>query len=311
MVFFWIIVFVVALIVLVKGADWLIESSEKIGLAFGLSPFIVGVTIVGIGTSFPELISSIVAIFQGVPEVVVANAVGSNIANILLVIGASAVIGRQLLVSKDLIDLDLPLLACTTVLFLGVLWDAQITVGESILMLFTYGGYFLYTLFSKNKDDENEKKIKKPKLVLKDFIFLVLGIVGLVVGAKYLIDALVELSTLLNIATGVIAITAVAIGTSLPELLVSAKAALRGKSEVALGNIFGSNVFNALVVVGLPGLFTTLPVDEKTFLIGVPTMAIATLLFVISGISKKIYIWEGFFFLSIYVLFIAKLFQWF
>jgi cation:H+ antiporter len=93
--------------------------------------------------------------------------------------------------------------------------------------------------------------------------------------------------------------------------LVSAKAALRGKSEVALGNIFGSNVFNSLVVVGLPGLFTTLPVDEKTFLIGVPTMAIATLLFVISGISKKIYIWEGFFFLSIYVLFIAKLFQWF
>ncbi|NCU41990.1 MAG: calcium/sodium antiporter [Candidatus Moranbacteria bacterium] len=311
MVFFWIVVFVIALIVLVKGADWLIESSEKIGLAFGLSPFIVGVTIVGIGTSFPELISSIVAIFQGVPEVVVANAVGSNIANILLVIGASAVIGRQLLVSKDLIDLDLPLLACATVLLLGVLWDAQITVGESILMLFTYGGYFLYTLFSKNKDDENEKKIKKPKLVPKDFIFLVLGIFGLVVGAKYLIDALVELSTILNIATGVIAITAVAIGTSLPELLVSAKAALRGKSEVALGNIFGSNVFNALVVVGLPGLFTTLPVDEKTFLIGVPTMAIATLLFVISGISKKIYIWEGFFFLSIYVLFIAKLFQWF
>lgn len=310
MVFFWIIVFVVALVVLVKGADWLIESSEKIGLAFGLSPFIVGVTIVGIGTSFPELISSIVAIFQGVPEVVVANAVGSNIANILLIVGVSALIGRRLVVSKDLIDLDLPLLACATVLFLGVLWDAQVTVGESLLMLFTYGGYFLYTLFSKD-DDENKKKIKKPKLIPKDFIFLVLGIVGLVVGAKYLIDALVELSTLLNIATGVIAITAVAIGTSLPELLVSAKAALRGKSEVALGNIFGSNVFNALVVVGLPGLFTTLPVDEKTFLIGVPTMAIATLLFVISGISKKIYIWEGFFFLSIYVLFIAKLFQWF
>lgn len=311
MVFFWVIVFVVALIVLVKGADWLIESSEKMGLALGLSPFIVGVTIVGIGTSFPELISSFVAVFQGVPEVVVANAVGSNIANILLIVGVSALIGRRLIVSKDLIDLDLPLLAATTVLFLGVLWDAQITIGESILLLLTYGVYFLYTLFAKDENEKKEEKIEKPKLVPKDFVFLALGIAGLVFGAKYLIDALIELSTMLNIATGVIAITAVAIGTSLPELLVSAKAALRGKSEVALGNIFGSNVFNALVVVGLPGLFSALPVDEKTFLIGVPTMAIATLLFVISGISKKIYIWEGFFFLSIYILFVAKLFQWF
>lgn len=311
MVFFWIIVFVVALIILVKGADWLIESSEKMGLALGLSPFIVGVTIVGIGTSFPELISSFVAVFQGVPEVVVANVVGSNIANILLIVGVSTLIGKRLVVSKDLIDLDLPLLATTTVLFLGVLWDAQIIMGESILLLLTYGVYFLYTLFSKDEHDKKDEKIKKPKLVFKDFFFLVLGIISLIFGAKYLIDALVQLSTILNIATGVIAITAVAVGTSLPELLVSAKAALRGKSEVALGNIFGSNVFNALVVVGLPGLFSALPVDEKTFLIGVPTMAIATLLFVISGISKKIYIWEGFFFLSIYILFVAKLFQWF
>jgi len=116
---------------------------------------------------------------------------------------------------------------------------------------------------------------------------------------------------MLNIATGVIAITAVAVGTSLPELLVSAKAALQKKSEIALGNIFGSNVFNALVVIGLPGLFHVLPVDDQTFTIGVPTMALATLLFVISGISRRIHIWEGAFYLSVYVLFIAKLFNWF
>ena len=116
---------------------------------------------------------------------------------------------------------------------------------------------------------------------------------------------------MLNIATGVIAITAVAVGTSLPELLVSAKAALQEKSEIALGNIFGSNVFNVLVVIGLPGLFRVLPVDSQTFTIGVPTMALATLLFVISGISRRIHMWEGAFYLSVYVLFIAKLFNWF
>ena len=128
-------------------------------------------------------------------------------------------------------------------------------------------------------------------------------------GAKYLIDAVIHLSATLNIATGVIGITAVAVGTSLPELLVSIKAALQSKSEVALGNIFGSNVFNALVVIGLPGLFTTLPLDEQTFLIGVPTMALATLLFVISGISRRIHRWEGAFFIALYILFMGKLFN--
>lgn len=331
MLIFWIVVFIVSLSVLVKGADWLIASAEKIGLSLGLSPFIVGVTIVGVGTSFPELISSFVAAFNGVPDVVVANAIGSNIANILLIVGISAIIARRLIVTKSLIDLDLPLLAIGTVLLLGIVWDRQITFGESLLMLATYGVYLLYTVLHKDTGDTDEiyeflpfrqerrghvsarkkEKFARPKLAAKDFILLVIGILGLVFGAKYLIDALVNLSKILNIATGVIAITAVAVGTSLPELLVSAKAAFRRKSEIALGNIFGSNVFNALVVIGLPGLFRTLPVDIQTFAIGVPTMALATLLFVISGISRRIHMWEGALYLSIYILFIAKLFNWF
>jgi len=331
MIIFWIIVFIVSLGVLVKGADWLITSAEKIGLSLGLSPFIVGVTIVGVGTSFPELISSFVAVFKGVPDVVAANAIGSSIANILLIVGISAVIAKQLMVTKSLIDLDLPLLAISTVLLLGVVWDKQITFGESLLMLVTYGIYLLYTVLHKDTEDtgeiaeflpsrqerrkhiaaHNKEEFTRPTLVAKDFILLIVGILGLVFGAKYLIDALVNLSAMLNIATGVIAITAVAVGTSLPELLVSAKAALQKKSEIALGNIFGSNVFNVLVVIGLPGLFRVLPVDSQTFTIGVPTMALATLLFVISGISRRIHMWEGAFYLSVYVLFIAKLFNWF
>lgn len=313
----WIIVFIVSLFALVKGADWLIESAEKMGLAFGLSPFIVGVTIVSIGTSFPELVSSLVATFNGVTEIVVANAVGSNIANILLVVGISAVVSKRLTISKSLIDLDLPLLAISTVLLLGVVWDKQITFGESILLLITYGIYLLYTILHKDEDSgETTKKdireeFDRPKLTTRDFIFLILGIIGLIFGAKYLIESLVNLSAMLNIATGVIAITVVAIGTSLPELLVSVKAALKKKSEIALGNILGSNVFNSLVVIGIPGLFKTLTIDNQTFMIGVPVMALATLIFVISGISRKIYMWEGAFYLSVYILFLAKLFNWF
>ncbi len=332
MILFWVMVFIMSLVALVKGADWLIASAEKIGLALGLSPFIVGVTIVGIGTSFPELFSSLAATLKGVTDVASANAIGSNIANILLIVGVSAIIGKRLTVTKSLIDLDLPLLAISTVLLLGVVWDGKITFTEALLMVITYGIYLLYTVLHKDIDDSPEisevlpsrqerrknivtqkkkEKFVRPKVALKDFIFLIVGILALVFGAKYLIDSLVNLSKILNIATGVIAITAVAVGTSLPELLVSAKAAFQRKSEVALGNIFGSNVFNALVVIGVPGLVRTLVLDPKTLAIGVPTMAFATLLFVISGISRRVHLWEGAFYLSIYILFIAKLFGWF
>jgi cation:H+ antiporter len=329
MILFWVVIFIASLAVLIKGADWLLSSAEKIGLAIGLSPFIVGVTIVGVGTSFPELISSLVAVFKGATEIVAANAIGSNIANILLIIGASAVVGRKLVVTKSLIDLDLPLIAISTVMLLGIIWDRQITFFESVILLITYGIYLAYTIF--NKDDleseyhaevlpdrtvrrhlalaKTEEEIIRPKLTAKDFIFLVVGIVGLVLGARYLIDSVIQLSTILNVGAGVIAISAVAIGTSLPELLVSIKAALKKKSEVALGNIFGSNVFNSLVVIGFPGLFSTLALDEQTFRLGMPAMAFATLLFIISGISRRIHIWEGAFYLMLYVLFIGKLFN--
>ncbi|GBE16317.1 putative calcium/sodium:proton antiporter [bacterium BMS3Abin15] len=119
MILFWIIVFVVSMIVMVKGADWLLSSSEKIGLVIGLSPFIAGVLIVGIGTSFPELIVSLVAAFKDVTEIITANAVGSNISNILLIIGTAAVVGKRLVVTKSLIDLDLPMLASRYRSFFG------------------------------------------------------------------------------------------------------------------------------------------------------------------------------------------------
>ncbi len=330
----WIVIFAISMIALVKGADWLIASSEKIGLAIGLSPFIVGVLIVGIGTSFPEVISSLVAVFKGATEIVSANAVGSNIANILLIVGFSSLIGKRLIVTKSLINLDLPLLAASTALLIGIAWDRQITLLESILLLIGYVIYLLYTIIYKDdkiegvneefdengekievlpsrveRRRENKERIEKPKIVLKDIIFLILGIAGIAFGAKYLIDSVINISEMLNIGAGVIAITAIAIGTSLPELLVSIKAVLQKKSEMAIGNVFGSNVFNALAVVGIPGLFGVLRVDDPTFAIGIPILIISTLLFVISGISRKIHLWEGAFYLCIYAFFVGKLFN--
>ena len=333
MLIFWILVFILSLALLVKSADWFVESSEKIGLALKISPFIIGVTIVALGTSFPELASSIAAVFKEVTEIVTANAIGSNIANILLIVGLSAVAARRIIIKRSLIDLDAPLLATTTALFIFVVWDnnnePKIVFWEGILLVLAFFVYLLYTI-SRRKEGEEEETLeivevlpsrmerRKPKII-KDkkivalklrprvFLFLILGMIGLAVGANYTIESVLKLSDILKITTSFIAITAIAIGTSLPELVVSIRAAIKKKYEIALGNVFGSNVFNILIVAGIPALIKPLMVDNLTFRVGLPFLVIATLLFIISGISRRIHVWEGAMYLLIYILFIVKL----
>lgn len=328
-----IVMFILSLIAMVKGADWFIESAEKIGLAMGMSPFVIGVVIVGIGTSFPEMISSLTAVFRGVPEIVVANVIGSNIANILLIVGASAVIGRTLSVTKNLIDLDLPLLAVTTMLFGAVAMDGTVAVAESIILLIAFGVYIAYSLLYrdglamemeegdmslKNIPDRSERRhletihphdiISRPALNLKVFAMLLVGLAGLIFGAQYLIESVVGISSVFAISAGVISLFAVAVGTSLPELLVSVRAALHKKSELALGNIFGSNAFNMLIVTAVPGLWGALPIDMQTLTYGLPMMIVATTLFIISGISRRIHVYEGGLYIVFYIFFIGKVF---
>ena len=311
-IFIWAGVFVVALIALVKGADWVLDSAKKIGLALGMAPFVVGVLIVGFGTSAPELVSSLFGFFSGATEIPAANAVGSNIANILLVIGLAAVLSKShLTITRNLIDIELPILALATALFFGVAHDGIITTPESLILIAAFVLYVLYALFNKDSAEAAPAEAEdtaKPAVRVQDIALLVLGFALLVGGAKYLIDAVLALSALLNIAVGVITILAVAVGTSLPELLVSVKAALQGDAEVSVGNIFGSNAFNILFVVGIPGIFGAMQLDTPTVAIGIPAMLAATFFLIISGISQRIHIWEGMFYLLVYVFFVLKLF---
>lgn len=325
-----IFIFVVSTVGLVKGADWFLESAEKIGLVLGLSPFIVGVTIVSLGTSFPELFTALIAVFQGVPTIVPANAIGSNIANILLVVGFSALVGGNLVVTKNLIDLDLPLLGVGTVILLGVIYpflgggETSVTRPESIILILGFIIYFIYTLLhdfddpkdhletlpsrEERRDHVSKKEEVGPSLNISDLILLFVGIVLLTFGANYLINSVVLLSEIHNIAVGAIAIIAVALGTTLPELFVCVKAARGGNSELALGNIFGSNIFNSFIVIGIPGLIVDLPLDTETYRVGVPFLVFSTILFIISGISKRVHAYEGAFYLLLYILFIIKIF---
>jgi cation:H+ antiporter len=312
MIVLWVLVFLVSLFILVKGADWLIRTSERIGVHFGLSPFVIGVLIVGIGTSLPELFSGLAAVIAGVGEVVTANAVGSNIANILLVVGVSAVIGRKLVVTKDLIDSELPLFIITAILFLGIVYDGSISFLEALLLFAAYLVYLFHSLSSEGEEssvvEEKSSAIKKHvRLTRLTWAVFTASLGGVLIGAYFLIKSAVAIAQILNIIPGLVSITAIAVGTSLPELFVSLKALKQGKSDLAIGNVLGSNAFNILMAVSIPGLFTTLSLDAPTLTIGLPVFAVAAFIFLIVGISKNIYRWEGFMFLLIYVLFLAKL----
>lgn len=312
MLVFWIAVFVISLATLVSGAGLLLKNAEKIGIYLRFPPFVIGTLIVGIGTSLPEFAGALAAVFQGATEIVVANAVGSNITNILLIIGILAIIGRKLTITRDILATELPLFVISTALFLGVVYDAKITILESALLFAAYVIYLLYSLSSKEEvgtvaEELSKKMPRRQRPELHVFLLFAVGIIGVSLGAKFLIDSVITLSGVLGISTGLITITVVALGTSLPELVVSVKALMNNKLEMAVGNIFGSNAFNILMAVGIPGLITTLVVDEITYTIGLPVLGVASFIFLISGISKRIFRWEGMMFLVFYAFFILKL----
>lgn len=301
-----------SLAALIKGADWVLENAQKIGLSLGMAPFLVGVLIVGFGTSTPELVSSLFGMFEGATEIPAANAIGSNIANILLIIGASAIFSRGVLtVHKNLIELEIPVLVMTMFFFFGVAFDGIITRPESIMLLVAFGVYLLYSLLQQEEVKEKTAVAERPKISGKDIGMLLVGFVLLIGGAKYLIDSVLAVSEMVGISVGIITILAVAVGTSLPELLVSIKAALAKQGEISVGNIFGSNVFNALLVVGASGLVGNQLLDSATLTIALPTMLIATFFFVMSSMSNRIYVWEGAFYILAYALFVVKIFGWF
>ncbi len=316
--FVWTIVGVVALVVMMGGADIFLRSAERVGLRLGLSPFTIGVIIVGFGTSLPELTSALVAVFEHAQTIVAANAIGSNIANILLIGGVLAFVGKRLTIDRDLLNAELPFFVISTALFAEIAFDGTVTIVESLLLASTFVVYMVY-LFSDEYASGTVVAAVREEVQHERFAFfrsfddvhaigmLVLGLAGLLLGAKFVVDAVVSLASLLSISPGLISITAIALGTSLPELVVSIKALRQNKLSVAIGNIFGSNAFNLLMAVGIPGLFGALPLDHATFTVGLPMLLVASFIFLVIGLARKLYRWEGIMFFLLYIFFIMQL----
>ncbi len=308
----WIGVFIVSLSVLIKAADYFTESSEKIGLAFRIPTFIVGGTIVAFGTSLPELVSSLIATLDGATEIVVGNVVGSNITNIALILGIAVLYTKKVHIDRELISVDLPILFGSSIFLAFSIIDGKFTLSEAFVFL---GGLVLYIFYIlKDQHREHtpiERKVKKDvehgRVKPMTIFTLVASGVAVWVGAKYTIESVTMLSQILNVGTDKIALFAIALGTSLPELAVTVSAVKSGKGEMAVGNILGSNIFNTFAVMGIPALFGSLIIPTDIIVFYLPFMFTLTLLFFFMAQDKKFSRWEGVLLVLFYVFYLIKL----
>ncbi|MGB3612384.1 MAG: calcium/sodium antiporter [Elainellaceae cyanobacterium] len=308
--------FIASLAILVKASDVFTDAAERLGLSLGLPPFIIGVTIVSIGTSLPELISSLFAVLEGAPEIVASNAVGSNIVNIFFVIGTAAILCKGIMtISYDLVNVDLPLFVGSAFLLGSTALDLRFSRGEAILFLLAYVIYTVYiTIGSQKAPEETDVDLpgapaaRRQSAMVRNSALVVASALFIFLGARYTINSLIQISDTLQVGREVIAVTAVALGTSLPELLVTINAARKGQAEIVIGNVLGSNIFNTFVVMGIPGLFGDLPIPETTLATGLPTMIAGTVLMFFATQDKQLSSWEGWLFIVFYGWFIGSTF---
>lgn len=298
------LLFVISLAVLLKASDWFVDSAERIGLALGVSPFIIGVTIVAFGTSLPELAASIVAVYAGESQLVVSNVVGSNITNIALVLGLAALLVGRIEMDYNIWHIDIPYLWGSAFLLYFVLYDFHLSILECIVFLI---GIVIFLAYSVGGD--NEKPDIRSRISWKTYSLLVLGGVLVWAGAKYTIEGIKGLSEIAGIDSKIIGLSAVALGTSLPEVIVSLNAARRGKASIAVGNVLGSNIFNTYVVMAIPGLIGDLDIPEDVMSYYTPLMIAMTLMFGVVSNNKKITRWEGAVLLMFYGIFLIELFK--
>ena len=278
----WIILIILGFILLIKGADFLVEGASNIAKKFHIPEIIIGLTIVSIGTSMPELFVSITSAIDGYPDMAVGNIVGSNIANLLLILGLSSII-KAVKFKRETRLIEIPMCLGISVLFV-ILCNlghnvTRVDAGILIALFVLFIGYTIVMAkkgeeFDKEDDDEKVvDKTKSSKSTIKDIVFLIFGVVLLKLGGDLTVNNAVEVAKHFGLSEKLISVTILAIGTSLPELVTSVSAAIKGKSDIAIGNILGSNIFNMLLIIGVsamikPIVYNTSYNLDMIFLIG-------------------------------------------
>lgn len=309
------LLFVAGFIILIKGAAWLVDGSASVARRFGISEIVVGLTIVSMGTSTPELVVSVFSSLKGNPEIVVGNVVGSNIVNILFILGLSAVI-FPLTVKKNTTYKEIPfaLLSALIIMIMGgdTLFDfensAVVTSGDGLVLL-GFFAIFMYYIFAIAKQEPVPGDKAEVLPLWKSVVMITLGLIALVFGGRWIVDGATEIAMQFGVSNSLIGLTIVAIGTSLPELATSAVAAYKKNTDIAIGNVVGSNIFNAFFILGVSSLIQPVPVLPRNIVDFAMNILASVLLFVFLFIGKRHILerWQGAAFIMIYVAYIVYL----
>jgi len=306
-----ILLLVAGLFILILGGDFLVKGATSIALRFKLSPLVVGLTIVAFGTSAPELLISIKAALSGSPDLTMGNVVGSNICNLGLVLGVTAII-TPIYVGKDSLRIDWPVAMGSSLLLFSVSSFGFINWLEGVLfmtLLIAYVAFLIIHSRKKHLDnrqletsfEEEELEEGPSKSVYKDLGFLVLGCAGLYFGADWFVGGAQEIAVYLGVSERIIGITVLALGTSLPELTTAIIASLRKETDLALGNLLGSNIFNVLSILGITSMIKTIEVNQE--IVNIDMLWMLGITFVILPFmitSKHVEKWEGIVLLGVY-----------
>ena len=288
---------ILGLVILIFGGDLLVRSAVSFAEKFGVSSFLIGVTVVSFGTSIPELMVSIQAAMDQAADIAIGNVLGSNIANIALVLGVSVVI-RPLSITTNTYKLSWWVMLISSLLFILFLLDNVITKMEGLLLIV---GLFCFIFFSIKRNIPNEESIISKINIQTGILFFVLGAIGLYFGSELFVESAISIASFFNVPKFVIGITVVALGTSLPELVTSIVALMKGQNNISLGNLIGSNIFNVFAVLGITSLIQELGTSSILLFLDFGVMLAVILVFGYQlFIRKKISRTAGFILLSGY-----------
>ena len=303
---FSIILLIVGFILLTKGADYFVDGASALAVKLRIPAIVIGLTVVAMGTSAPEAFISIMSALRGSNAIAIGNVIGSNIANIFLILGITAII-YVLKVQKNTLKYEMPFVAFITVLlcWMGIKYG-MITRGCALvlLMLFVMFLVYLYIIAKKNKNQDVEiQQIIGKKVAL----YIIGGLIALIIGGHLTVDSAVDIARRIGVSERIIGLTVIAFGTSVPELITCVVAALKKQSDIAIGNIIGSNIFNILFVLGLSGMISPVPFDSVFIFDGALALLAVVMLILFTYQNKRLGRFGGIVFVIMYAIYVASL----
>ncbi|MCH2175648.1 MAG: calcium/sodium antiporter [Lentisphaeria bacterium] len=303
-----IVLFIIGVYILIKGSDIFVEGAASVARKYGVPDIVIGLTLVSIGTSLPELATDIVAAKAGTPEIAMGVIPGSNIANVLLILSTAVILGKGLNIDQKVFRRDALFMLFSFFVFAGMCYlppgNWEFSRIDGIILLVLFFGYTYRLLKDREVEDEEDDEAEEQLSLGKSITFILLGGIGVVVGATLMVENVVWFAEKMKVPAEIISVTIVAIGTSLPELAVTVAGVKKGKKNIALGNVIGSNTFNLILVMGVTGVIMPIPVGKEVGYIFIPLMlAVGLFLVLFMRTNWKISVKEGWIMMIAYILF--------